>query len=437
MRSRIAIAAPWLCAVSSVGLAIDLETAEVAVRADLGRALDAGESLQREILIEPAAEIGLSDSAGLTVSARLRADAMEKLEPGKPALGTYSRQSRPATLGTAGTAELRDFYVEAELGSVYLRAGKQQLVWGSLDGFKILDAMNPQSFREFILDDFDDSRISLWTLSVEVPLGATLLQLAWLPDPTVHQLPTDEAFFAFRAPRFRYGSDPETPSPAHVVVDRPDDIWRDGGFGLRMAGFTGGWDWSLVALSGLDPAPHGVVSQSDGRVMFNQRYRRRQLFGFSLARSFGNVALRGEAAVQPERRFNTRNAAGRLAVVRHDQVSAAIAADIDAPGGLFLNAQVLVDHVRGAEPNLVRPSTDWLFTVFVRKTFRYDTVTAAIKWYASLSDGDGVLRPEIRYGVTDAVSLALGVDLFHGDDTGIFGQFADRDRLTLSFEVTL
>ena len=67
--------------------------------------------------------------------------------------------SRPYRIGDAGTAEIRDAYLEFGLDNGLLRIGKQQIVWGRLDGIKVLDTVNPQDFREFILDDFDDSRI--------------------------------------------------------------------------------------------------------------------------------------------------------------------------------------------------------------------------------------------------------------------------------------
>ena len=165
MGGRITGAALAIVCLTADASPVELQTAQLAIEMDLGRALDAGDSMQRQIVVEPAVELGATDSIRWHASARVRADAADRLEPGEPKLGTYSGQSRPLAPGTAGTAELRDFYVEADVGSAYLRAGKQQLVWGALDGLKILDAVNPQSFREFILDDFDYSRISLWTIS--------------------------------------------------------------------------------------------------------------------------------------------------------------------------------------------------------------------------------------------------------------------------------
>lgn len=417
--------------------AFEVETLQLDVSADLGWATDDASSVQQELTLEPAVEGTFTRALAFRLSARIRADAQDDIEPGKPDLRTYSGASRPATLGTAGTAELRDAYVDAMLGAAHLRLGKQQLVWGSLDGFKILDAFNPQSFREFILDDFPDSRIGLWTASLEWPVGSAVAQLAWAPDPTVHELPGPDAYFAFRAPRYRFGAPPEAPFPEQVGVDRPDDPWEDGTVGARVTGFTHDWDWSVVAISGLNPRPYATVeSRPEGPTLVHN-YRRRELYGFSFARSFGNTALRGEAAIRPDLTYNTRTEEGLLGATRQDNVSAAIGADVDGPADVFLSGQVFVDHVRNPAPGLVRPETDWIVTLFARKTFLYETLRTELKWYASLTDGDGVIRPAISYAVSDSLSLRLGADVFYGDVSGVFGQFANRDRVILGLDMTL
>ena len=40
------------------------------------------------------------------------------------------------------------------LGKSYFTFGKQQVVWGKADVLKVLDVVNPPSFRELILEDF-------------------------------------------------------------------------------------------------------------------------------------------------------------------------------------------------------------------------------------------------------------------------------------------
>jgi len=67
--------------------------------------------------------------------------------------------------------------------------GRQQNVWGKADGLKVLDLVNPQDFRELILDDFDDSRIPLWAVNAEIPVAEVVVPLVWIPeDCEAHKL---------------------------------------------------------------------------------------------------------------------------------------------------------------------------------------------------------------------------------------------------------
>ena len=127
--------------------------------------------------------------------------------------------------GDHGEAELREFYADIAIDDVFLRLGKQQIVWGQADGLKVLDVVNPQSFREFILDDFDNSRIPLWSLSAQVPLGDVVAEFVFVPDSTFDDIPASDAYFGIRSPLLLL---PPTPGKEFIVnePDRPRDFFK-------------------------------------------------------------------------------------------------------------------------------------------------------------------------------------------------------------------
>jgi len=72
---------------------------------------------------------------------------------------------------------LREFYVDAtvpladgkELG---LKLGRQQIIWGRTDLFRVLDIINPVDFsRNNIYDELEDIRIPMWMLETELRTG--------------------------------------------------------------------------------------------------------------------------------------------------------------------------------------------------------------------------------------------------------------------------
>ena len=62
---------------------------------------------------------------------------------------------------------LREAYVDMQQGDWSIRAGKQQVVWGTADGMKLLDAINPTDYAEMAQNQMEDSRVPVWMLNAE------------------------------------------------------------------------------------------------------------------------------------------------------------------------------------------------------------------------------------------------------------------------------
>jgi hypothetical protein len=88
---------------------------------------------------------------------------------------------------------LREFYIDTAISDwVELRVGKQQEAWGTADGVKFLDIINPTDYREWGQNSMEDSRIPLWMLKATLPIGddgTSSLQFVWVPDLEVNQIP--------------------------------------------------------------------------------------------------------------------------------------------------------------------------------------------------------------------------------------------------------
>ena len=65
---------------------------------------------------------------------------------------------------------LREAYVDAEVDDWSIRAGKQQVVWGTADGMKLLDTINPTDYSEMAQNQMEDSRIPVWMINAETGL---------------------------------------------------------------------------------------------------------------------------------------------------------------------------------------------------------------------------------------------------------------------------
>ena len=64
-------------------------------------------------------------------------------------------------------ANLRELYVDMTGGDWDARIGKQQIVWGTADGMKLLDIINPTDYIEMAQDQMEDARIPVWAINLE------------------------------------------------------------------------------------------------------------------------------------------------------------------------------------------------------------------------------------------------------------------------------
>ncbi len=81
-----------------------------------------------------------------------------------------------ATANTDSNGRLypfRELYVDGVIGDFWIRVGKQQIVWGKTDFFRLQDLINPVDFGQHLFfDSFEDIRIPQWMASVQYKAGS-------------------------------------------------------------------------------------------------------------------------------------------------------------------------------------------------------------------------------------------------------------------------
>jgi hypothetical protein len=422
----------------AVDVAAERRPLTAQIRVESATGLRDGEAQKLELRIEPEWRIDLPHRLQLAGIARLRGDVFDELEPGGPDQPEVESYTRRLGFGDRVDAELRELYLQGQVGRTWLRVGKQQVVWGQADGLKVLDVVDPQNFDEFILPSFEDSRIPLWTVNAEIPLGKAQLQLLWIPDPTAHDLPPSDGVFAFTAPRFIGPTPPPGVAFETQQPNRPDDPLRDSDVGARLSGYWKGWDLSANALWHYDdiPIPFRTIDLSSGVPLVRSApgYRRTPVIGGTASSAFGNLTLRAEVAAQIDRYYPRATPTDRDGVARTSELGWVLGLDWYGFPETLLSAQVfqtaLADHPNG----LLRDRVDTNVTLLARRQLRNETLTLETIWIQNVNDGDGLIRPRARYELTDDIQVWLGFDVFYGKSKGTFGEFDEDDRVVVGFE---
>lgn len=391
-------------------------------------------SQKLEAVLRPEVELRIAPDWRVVAVARLRADAFDRIEPGRERPPEASALSRRYFAGSHVDLDLRELRLETRLGPAYLTLGKQQIVWGQADGLKVLDVVNPQSLREFILDDFEDSRIPLWAVNVELPLGAVMAQLLWIPDPSFHEFPAPGAVFSLTAPRFL---PPTVPGfiPVLEDVDRPRRIGADGDAGLRLSTFAGGLDLALYYLYHYDDRPvfegERGASPLGPTLTFTPRYERTHLVGASGSGAFGSLTVRSELALSTHRFLSTRDPREADALVRTPELGFVLGLDWFGFRDTLLSFQLFHAALLEDATGLLQDRFETFLTLLVRRELWNDRLRLEGIWIHGVNEGDGILRPRATYQVASDVWMWVGLDIFYGRSHGPFGQFSRRDRVVL------
>jgi hypothetical protein len=376
-----------------------------------------------EFMFIPEMELTLQNNHKLTMNIRFREDIEDNIE----------------TNESVQTIELRDFYYEMELGKTYLKLGKQQVVWGKADGLKVLDIVNPQDFGEFILDDFENSRIPLWIINAEIPINETLLQLLWIPDKTYHTLPTSDSLYAFTAT-----SIVPTVSDGISVnsrpINKPKRFFADSDYGLRLTRFMAGWDLSLNYLYHYhdNPVLFRFISLTPrAEVTIAPSYERSHLMGGTFSNAFRDFVLRGEIANSSKRSFISNNINDHDGVINSGEFSYVLGLDWSGIDDTFVSMQLFQSHVLNEQSGLVRDKVETTLTALLRHNRMNDTLIAEVLWLHAINNKDGLVRPKISYAWSDNLKIWLSANIFYGDRHGLFGQFEQNDHVLLGMQWSL
>ena len=415
-----------------------------------------GHANKLESRLIPELNYQLSDGWQMTMIGEIRYDSFANLNSFKNRPDSYSSINGPILTNSTGSFAIKEWYFDSEIGDSFWRIGKQQVVWGQADGLKILDVVNPQSFSEFILQDFEDSRIPLWMLNIDATIDDdSSIQFLWIPDTTYNE-------FAEEGSIYNASSELLRPDLAEATLlgfnkDKPTSAFSDGDFGIRVSSFLNGWDLTLNWLYHYHDSP--VISQQETQqgVLLESRYFRNHLIGASASNAFGDFTIRAEVGYNNETYHYTRQAnltteftttdfaTTNLAITESDQNSSGvhqsdefasvIGLDWQGIENAMLSVQWFQSHLFDYphDSKIIRKQQINTFSFLYRHSFINETLEFELLALHGLEYADNSFQLKLSYQLESNVDLWVGVDVFSGNSNGLFGQFDQTDRLTLGW----
>ncbi|MGB1477243.1 MAG: DUF1302 family protein [Marinobacter salsuginis] len=137
---------------------------------------------------------------------------------------------------------IRELYVDFDLnfdsGNVLsTRLGKQQVIWGRTDLFRVLDVINPVDYsRNNIYDELEDIRIPMWILKTDYRMGPTEVFEGFAFDDLNFQVVWN--FDEFRPHDIGQCGQPNVILDAGCFFRGMNNLWENGSTVANFAGAT-------------------------------------------------------------------------------------------------------------------------------------------------------------------------------------------------------
>jgi hypothetical protein len=313
-----------------------------------------------------------------------------------------------------------------------LRLGQQQIVWGKTDGLRMLDIVNPLDLREFILDDFSNSRIGL--VAARLNYYAYLndseheFEFIVIPDAKVAEPAPAGSRWSFALPTL-----PAAITPVVQAGEKPGWAAGNTGYGAAWRSNLDGWDLSLNWFYGWKGTPN-IEKQLVGTTMYLKPvYSQMHTVGGSFSNAFGPWVVRGEVATNLNERLDTSGVTVATSTTKQTTLNGAIGVDYTA-NNWTVSPQLFVRHITGWSTDILKDQNSGFVTLRVATDYMNEKLKPEVIGLYSWSDRSWMMRPKVSYEFSDSVKATAGVDLFGGGSSAFFGQFADNDRVYTEVE---
>ncbi len=329
--------------------------------------------------------------------------------------------------------QLRETYLDLPAGDWEWRIGRQHVVWGEMVGLFFADVVSAKDLREFILPDFESLRIPQWALRGEYFQDGWHAELLWIPYPSYDKVgrPADFGQSGRGADFYPY---PASPPGLPVIRGevKPSRRLAHTNFGARVSRLVQGWDLSGFFYSSMNSAAtlyrDPVVPSVPQVYTFTPRHDRIRQLGGTLAKDLVDLVLKAEIVYTQGRHYNVVDTSDSDGVVKQNNLDWVVGLDFNPDADTRVNTQlfqrVFFDH----HPDIVPDRFENGLSLLANRKLTNNWEAEALLIH-SLNRSDWLLRAKAHWKARPNLKLSLGLDVFGGPPTGLFGQYDRQDRV--------
>ncbi|MFT4174473.1 MAG: hypothetical protein QM639_18050 [Rhodocyclaceae bacterium] len=323
--------------------------------------------------------------------------------------------------------ELRENYLDASVGGIEWRLGKQNIVWGELVGLFVADVVSARDTRDFLQTELDNVRRTQWAVRAEKFSGDWHGELVWIPVQTYDNIGKPGAdFYPYPAP----------PTPgygyAFAQEQRPERNFGNGSFGGRVGVLKNGWDVATFAYASRDVNAtferSQVVSEGIPTLLYTPVHDRITQIGGTASKDFGGWVLKSEAVWTTGRRLTVTRLDDGDGLKKSQSFDWALGADVNPLNALRVNLQLFGRSLASHDASMLVDKHETGGSVMGTYAIA-SNLDAQMLWVTSFNRSEGWLAPVVIWRLTPNTRLRFGADFFYGPQTGAIGRYDSKDRV--------
>jgi hypothetical protein len=348
---------------------------------------------------------------------------------------------RPELQGGSRSGIVRDAvarpheaYADLRAGSVDLRAGLSNVVWGRLGEVQPSDVINPLDISRFLFEGRNAARLPVPLVRARWVSGEALtVEGVWVPlfrRARFDFLDENSSPFNLLTDRDLCRDDaPCPPIPLDIAVDRrePARTLDNSQGGARVSATTGRVDWSVSGYRGFEPVGVVAIDPSPGPpnpLRLIETYPRFTMIAGDLEAVRGAWAIRGEAAAFVDRTFQPSSGADGVGVGVYEGHAIEAGGSVERKAGDYrINLAVLMER----QVADAFTATDVSLVMGAQRGFARDTRRVLLFGLWNMADKSGFLRSIGSWSLRDNLWLEGSVGWFLGEGTDTLSRFSTRD----------
>ncbi|MDE0114390.1 MAG: hypothetical protein OXN84_19145 [Albidovulum sp.] len=359
--------------------------------------------------LDLAADANLDGDMRVRITGYIQFDPVFRRRAGQAGISGASSMPEPEI-------ELGEAFVQGPLSDTAdLTLGRQIVVWGRSDQFRVNDILNPVDNRTPGMTDIKNLRVPVTMARLELYSGPWNASFILVPEHRFDKTPSPGSDF-YRSP---------FPPPPR---DYPRHRFGSPGVALALTGTFSGWDLSFYFARILSRRAHLEMTSEGPR----RRHNRISMLGAAGNFVTGSWLLKAEAAVFSNLRFS--NVSDRdfnrftlLAGAEYSGISDTTIA-LEA-----VNSRISDFDGRLREPPDARRENEPSIAFRVNRSLLNDSLDLSMALLAVGPGGKngGLLRLQASRDISDSIDMIGGALFYLGGSQSPFSQISDNDRIFL------